>query len=598
MNLESLFSNVSTLLHFAVVLGLAVIFHEWGHFIVAKLSGAKVDRFSVGFGKILYSHTWHNTEYCLCALPLGGYVKIRGMDPDEELTGAEWEFLQLAPWKRILIVFAGPAMNVVLSFLIYIFVFAAFGEAFHATTTIGRVPAGSWGWEMGLRNGDRILTVNGEKVSSWEDIADWQSNIADRDALTLTIDRNGQVLSKQKEIPAWIKEPADKNKNAATPPPTNGQGVFITQVIPGGAAERAGLQAGEIILSVDGKTFQTRNEWSDYITSLVEKNVDGAYQAMPIAVAIQDEKQNARTLHITPDLIVPASDAEVQQPQSRLGFTFDGEISLAEYLTPTIAPLGVAPKIPPVIGIVQVGSPAEQANIAVGSTIVKLNEKPIDDWVDVILTLNDSIAVQENGKAEAKPVEIIWLTPNNEMKQAAVTPEVIEQPILTQTSVKTGKTYKMAQIGISNKPDRRKLGVIGSISYGWSKLLTDLTFMVDFLHKLFTGEVSPKLLGGPVAIFQLSGEYGRWGLERFLGFIALLSANLALINLFPLPPFDGGHIVFYTIEILRRKPLTMRQMEMFGKVGAVLVIPLILFLVINDLIRTKFFSWLSGLIFG
>jgi len=89
MSLEPFTSVLSSLFYFGIVLGLAVIFHEWGHFIVAKLTGAKVDEFAVGFGKKLFKFNWHNTEYSIRALPLGGLVKIRGMDPDEELTGAE-----------------------------------------------------------------------------------------------------------------------------------------------------------------------------------------------------------------------------------------------------------------------------------------------------------------------------------------------------------------------------------------------------------------------------------------------------------------------------------------------------------------------------
>ncbi|MBZ0257087.1 site-2 protease family protein, partial [bacterium] len=159
-SLEPLFSGLISFGYFLVVLGLAVIIHEWGHFIVAKLCGAKVERFAVGFGKSLFTYQWGETEYAICALPLGGYVKITGMDPEDELTGAEWEYLQLSPWKRMAIVVAGPMMNFVLAFGLYVFIMGWFGEAYTATTTVGHVPKGSWGWELGLRDGDKILAVN------------------------------------------------------------------------------------------------------------------------------------------------------------------------------------------------------------------------------------------------------------------------------------------------------------------------------------------------------------------------------------------------------------------------------------------------------
>ncbi len=589
MSLESLFSIFSNIIHFAIVLGLAVIFHEWGHFIVAKLCGAKVDRFAVGFGKVLFSYTWHETEYCLCAFPLGGYVKIRGMDPEEELTGSEWEFLQLAPWKRIFIVVAGPAMNIVLALLVYIFIFGYFGQPYRATQTVGHVPYGTWGWEIGLQDGDKIVQINDQKVSSWDEISSLQANI-NQEELHLTIQREGETITKTKEIPSYLQEPSPINV-----PTETREGLFILNILPGSPAEEAGIKPGDSITQIDGQHFQDTNQWSEYISNRFQKNEEDEYEPIPMNITVQKLDGSTKTFEITPELVFPAEDATPYKPQARLGISFDSEVTLKEYLMPTVQPLGVAPKISPIIGYVQEGSPADKAGLPVDSRIVQINNEPVDDWVDVILKVHESLD-QETGEAE--PLSLTWLTPNNEMKQATITPNIVEQPIYTKTSVKTGKTYKMAQIGVDYKVDRKKMGVVGSVIAGWNKLIEILMFMLNFLGQLFTGGVSPKLLGGPIAIFQMSGETGRWGMERFLSFIALLSANLALINLFPLPPFDGGHVIFYLIEMVRMKPLTMRQMEMFGKVGAIIVIPLLLFLIINDLSRVNFFSWISGLFSG
>jgi regulator of sigma E protease len=228
MSLEPFTSVLSSLFYFGIVLGLAVIFHEWGHFIVAKLTGAKVDEFAVGFGKKLFKFNWHNTEYSIRALPLGGLVKIRGMDPDEELTGAEWEYLQLAPWRRILIVIAGPFMNFVLAYLIYILVLMAFGEPYTATTTIGKVPIGSWGWQMGLHDGDRIVSVNGTPVSSWNEITQYQAQaVVESATLNLVVERDGKQLTKEKSIPSLLK---DDGTEAPIQVPDQYDGVFITRI--------------------------------------------------------------------------------------------------------------------------------------------------------------------------------------------------------------------------------------------------------------------------------------------------------------------------------------------------------------------------------
>ncbi|MFB3788294.1 MAG: RIP metalloprotease RseP [bacterium] len=592
MTLDALTSVFTNLFYFAIVLGLAVIFHEWGHFIVAKLSGAKVDEFAVGFGKKIFRYDWHDTEYSIRLLPLGGLVKIRGMDPDEVLTGADFEYLQLAPWKRILIVVAGPFMNFVLAYLIYVFVLLAFGETYNATTTVGYVPMGSMGWEMGLRKDDRILSVNGVPVSSWDEISDLQADLS-RETLTLTVDRGGQVLAKEKEIPPNYTQ-IDESEEI-TPPPAF-EGIFVSSILPGGPAARAGLPSGVEILTVDGKTFGTRDQWSDYISSRYTKTPEGEYRPETITLVYKEPQGATHTLAITPDIIFPAADAEPYQPKTQLALTFQGEMSVEEYLTPTIPPLGIAPKLNPVIGKVQEGGPAAESGLTEDSRIIEMNGKSIDNWVDVLRTIYSVPVKQVNEEYQAEPIQVTWLGPDNQIHQASITPRVSLQNILTPTGAKTGKRYPLPQLGIDMKMDRKQIGVLGAVTYGFEKVGEVCGFMFDFLHKLFTGNISPKLLGGPIAIYQLSGESGRWGWERFFSFIALLSVNLALLNLFPFPPFDGGHAVVYLVEMIRMKPMTMKQMETFGKIGFVLIIPLFIYLIFNDLSRMDLFTWLKGLI--
>jgi len=592
MTLDAFTSVFTNLFYFAIVLGLAVIFHEWGHFIVAKLAGAKVDEFAVGFGKKLFRYNWHDTEYSIRLLPLGGLVKIRGMDPDEELTGAEFEYLQLAPWKRILVVVAGPFMNFVLAYLIYVFVLLAFGETYNATTTVGYVPMGSMGWEMGLRKDDRILSVNGVPVSSWDEISELQADLS-RKTLSMTVERGGQVLSKEKEIPPNYTQAEEAVE--VTPPPAF-EGIFVSSILPGGPAARDGLPSGVEILTVDGKTFGTRDQWSEYISSRFTKTPEGEYRPEPITLVYKEPQGATHALAITPDIIFPAEDAEPYQPKTQLALTFQGEMSIEEYLTPTIPPLGIAPKLNPVIGNVQEGGPAAAAGLTLDSRIIEMNGKSIDNWVDVLRTIYSVPVKQVNEEFQADPIQVTWLGPDNQVHQASITPHVSLQNVLTPTGAKTGKRYPLPQLGIDMKMDRKQIGILGAATYGFEKVVDVCGFMFDFLHKLFTGNISPKLLGGPIAIYQLSGESGRWGWERFFSFIALLSVNLALLNLFPFPPFDGGHAVVYLVEMIRMKPMTMKQMETFGKIGFVLIIPLFFYLIFNDLSRTNLFTWLKGLI--
>ncbi|MBD3265218.1 hypothetical protein GF373_00990, partial [bacterium] len=243
------------------------------------------------------------------------------------------------------------------------------------------------------------------------------------------------------------------------------------------------------------------------------------------------------------------------------------------------------------IGTVLDDGPAQKAGLRKGAQITEINGEPVNDWLEVIMGIQESLYVNDQGDYSANPISLTWLTPEQEMKQETITPEVKQRNILTPTSMETGKKYAMAQLGINRQSDRKKMGLVGSIAGGWNTFIYKCQFMVDFIGRLFTGQVSRKLLGGPIAIFQLSGETGRWGMERFLDFIALLSANLGLLNLFPLPPLDGAHIIFYSYEIVRRKKMTMKQMENFGKIGFLLIIPLFLWIIFNDLDRLNFFSW-------
>jgi regulator of sigma E protease len=149
----------------AVVLGVLVLVHEWGHFIAAKLCGVRVDVFSIGFGKRLWGVKRGDTDYRISALPLGGYVRMAGDNPVEERTGAPYEFLSRPRWQRFLIAIAGPAMNILVTFLILWGIYASVGIPY-VPPTIDQVQAGSASEQGGLKSGDTILSINGKSVKT------------------------------------------------------------------------------------------------------------------------------------------------------------------------------------------------------------------------------------------------------------------------------------------------------------------------------------------------------------------------------------------------------------------------------------------------
>jgi regulator of sigma E protease len=175
----------------AVVLGVLVLVHEWGHFIVAKLCGVRVDVFSIGFGKRLWGVKRGDTDYRVSALPLGGYVRMAGDNPVEERTGAPYEFLSRPRWQRFLIAIAGPATNIILTFLILWGIYLFVGTL---PSIVGDVQAGLPAAKAGMLAGDRVLSIDGKPISTWEGMVDGIRN-SEGQTIHFVIERDGKDLA-------------------------------------------------------------------------------------------------------------------------------------------------------------------------------------------------------------------------------------------------------------------------------------------------------------------------------------------------------------------------------------------------------------------
>ena len=158
-----------------ISLGLLIFFHEFGHFIIAKKIGIRVEKFSLGFGPELAGFTKGETRYLISLIPFGGYVKMAGESPEATRQGMPWEFNMRSVGERMLVVFFGPLFNFVLAFLLFVIVFIAGVASFDIdTTTIGKISEGYPAQTAGLLPGDKITSINGEEVSNWVEV---QGNI-------------------------------------------------------------------------------------------------------------------------------------------------------------------------------------------------------------------------------------------------------------------------------------------------------------------------------------------------------------------------------------------------------------------------------------
>src|SRR5208283_1689458 len=178
-----------TLIYFLIVIGILVFVHEFGHFLMAKRAGVRVEKFSLGMGPKLVGFKKGYTEYIISALPLGGYVKMAGENPDEAPTGAPYEFQSKSVWQRATIAATGPLTNIILAFIIMPLVFMV-GTYSEGPAKVGYVESGSPAERAGFKAGDVIVKINGRGISDWTKALSLIAVNPDTD-LHVTVDRAG-----------------------------------------------------------------------------------------------------------------------------------------------------------------------------------------------------------------------------------------------------------------------------------------------------------------------------------------------------------------------------------------------------------------------
>ena len=253
---------MNTILAFLFVLGVLVFVHELGHFLAARRLGVRVLTFSLGFGPKLFRVQRGDTEYCISAVPLGGYVKMAGENPDDAREGSPDEFLSRTKWERFQILIMGPAMNILLAIIVMAIVLAQGTEvpAYRdQAPVVGAVVPGSTAEAAGILPGDRILSVAGEAVDTWEDLEIAVGTRADRD-VTVTLLRDGQIRS----IPVRTETAARFEMGTLGVLPNINP--IVASVIAGEPAEQAGLKAGDVVLAVNGERMATRAQLIDVIS--------------------------------------------------------------------------------------------------------------------------------------------------------------------------------------------------------------------------------------------------------------------------------------------------------------------------------------------
>lgn len=246
----------------AAVLGVLILVHEWGHFVVAKLCGVRVEVFSIGFGKRLWGVKRGDTDYRVSALPLGGYVRMAGDNPVEERTGASYEFLSRPRWQRFLIAIAGPCTNILVAYAVFWGIYAFVGmpsETYlRQPAVVAAVPENSTG-APGVEPGDHIVAVNGVNTPLWGDVLTQVDKAKPGDTLSMVVARGDSQENLSIQVPQQAQASLDAEVGYPALPPV------ADEISIGSPAEKAGMQQGDEIVSINGKPVVTWPQMVDAV---------------------------------------------------------------------------------------------------------------------------------------------------------------------------------------------------------------------------------------------------------------------------------------------------------------------------------------------
>lgn len=450
---------MTTVLSFVVVIGVLILIHELGHFVMARWAGVGVERFSIGFGPVVLRWRGRETEYCVSAVPMGGYVKMMGEEqPLERGRALPWDparaFAFKPLWVRFVIVFAGPGMNFLLAAAIFTAVLALVGRPVWPAT-VGRVDAQGPAAAAGIRPDDAVVAVDGRPVTYWEDVERALARAAGH-TLRLRVRRADQEFEvsitprRVSVLDPVFREPKDVWDLGAGPPMT----PHIGAVTPGSPAERAGVKPGDLVVAVAGQRVHTPEELMRAI-------------------------------------------------QQRPGQTFE-------------------------------------------------------------------VTVQRHGR-----------------------PVTLQVTALTvREATPGGEEREIGRIGVSivTRGERTvPYGPVSAVVHGVGRTWDVTLLTARGFWKLLTGRLPLSQLGGPVQIAAETGRQAQEGVAPLAVFTAVISVNLAVLNLLPIPMLDGGHLLFFLIEAVLGRPLSLRKRELAQQVGLVLLLVVMVLALYNDLARMDAF---------
>jgi regulator of sigma E protease len=529
------------LLYFIILVSSLIFVHELGHFLFAKAFGVKVLTFSLGFGPKILKLRGRETEYCISLLPLGGYVKMLEASKSDLVLPEDRNrtFESLPLYKRIIVVLAGPVMNLVFPVLLYFSVFVSDGP--FLPPTVGVVlpnhPA-----DGKLVPGDRVMAVNGEEIGTFDELKRIVAKNPNKPIVFKVFRDNKHV-----EVEVLAEETVERREldilervgTVGIQPSAPAAVIGVSE--PNSPAYRAGLRTFDVVTHVAGQPVRRFMDLTEALADNHGETVPVTYvrpEALPAALGGLADMAvfEAGVVALTPD----ASGTTLFE---RTG------IELADLYA----------------AVVPEDSYLYKAGLRPGDKLVELDDEPVPAWStfrERVLALPD------------KPHTIDYL---RDGRERSGTFQMRREDFIYEHGQTFARYILRVQHWLPLAPEER-VEHPAPIRYALEKAVeetVDVTrFILVGIVRLAQGRLSLKSLSGPITIYEVAGEEGRKGPDYFIWVMALISINLGLLNLLPIPVLDGGHLMFFAIEGVMRRSVPMRAREIAHIIGMAILLGL------------------------